>query len=68
MEYWMLKQRLLWATAGEVGRGLLPNFGRPGKRLSPGRKRKMRFPACANVKDVLTEKIVTKFAAMQFLK
>jgi hypothetical protein len=28
----------------------------------------MRFPACANVKEVLTEKIVTKFAAMQFLE
>jgi hypothetical protein len=64
----MLKQRVLCATAGEVRGVCCQTFGGLGKRLSPGRKRKMRFPACANVKDVLTEKIVTKFAAMQFLE
>jgi hypothetical protein len=48
--------------------GLLANFGLAGKRLSLGRKRKMRFPACANVKDVLTQMIVTKLAVMQFLE
>lgn len=64
----MLKQRVLCATAGEV-RGSAPKLLEGwANAFPPGRKRKMRFPACANVKDVLTEKIVTKFAAMQFLE